>query len=72
MAITGTQLRAARKAKGWTQQELAKRAGIGIATVERMERYKDRYAHGDRLKDIAQALGIKLWAPPISAHSPAQ
>ncbi len=31
-------LRAARKARGWTQEELASRSGLGVATVARLER----------------------------------
>jgi transcriptional regulator with XRE-family HTH domain len=32
-----SRLRAARKAKGWTQAELATRSGLSIATVARLE-----------------------------------
>lgn len=31
-------LRAARKRNGWTQAELARRSGLGVATVARFER----------------------------------
>ena len=31
-------LRAARKARGWSQEELAGRSGLGVATVARLER----------------------------------
>jgi transcriptional regulator with XRE-family HTH domain len=31
-------LRAARKSRGWTQEELASRSGLGVATVARLER----------------------------------
>lgn len=37
MEITGNQLRAARALRGWQQRDLAEAAGIGIATIERME-----------------------------------
>lgn len=35
--ITGGQIKAARGLLRWTAAELAKRAGIGISTVQRME-----------------------------------
>ena len=31
-------LRDARRARGWTQEELAARSGLGVATVARLER----------------------------------
>ncbi|NOY24982.1 MAG: helix-turn-helix transcriptional regulator [Oligoflexia bacterium] len=36
-ATLARRLRAARKAKGWTQAELATRSGLSIATVARLE-----------------------------------
>ncbi|MFQ5774254.1 MAG: multiprotein-bridging factor 1 family protein [Kiloniellaceae bacterium] len=35
--ITAGQLRAARGLLGWTQQDLANAAGLGVSTVKRME-----------------------------------
>lgn len=35
--ITGAQIRMARGHLNWSAQELAKRAGIGLSTVQRME-----------------------------------
>lgn len=32
-----TRIRAVRRARGWTQAELAKRSGLGLATVARLE-----------------------------------
>jgi transcriptional regulator with XRE-family HTH domain len=36
--LLAERLRAARKARGWTQEELASRSGLGVATVARLER----------------------------------
>jgi transcriptional regulator with XRE-family HTH domain len=35
--ITGNQIKAARALIGWSQDELAKRAGVGVVTVKRFE-----------------------------------
>ena len=35
--LYANQLRAARSLLGWSQQELAGRSGVGIATIRRME-----------------------------------
>ena len=37
--LTGAQIRAARGLLGWNQRELADRAGLGFATVQRAERH---------------------------------
>ena len=39
--LTSAQLRAARGLLGWSQTELAERAGLGFATVQRAERDPD-------------------------------
>lgn len=36
--LTSEQIRAARALLGWKQDELAKKAGIGLATIQRLER----------------------------------
>ena len=36
--LTSPQLRAARAFLGWKQEELAKKAKIGLATIQRLER----------------------------------
>jgi DNA-binding transcriptional regulator YiaG len=41
-SITGAELRAARTALGWTQTELARRAGVSLAAVSLWERDKRR------------------------------
>lgn len=36
--LTSEQIRAARALLDWKQEELAKKAGIGLATIQRLER----------------------------------
>ena len=53
----GTQVRRARKRELLTQEELASRAGIGAATLNRIE--KDRVEpHFRTIRKIARALGV--------------
>ncbi|WP_306120787.1 MULTISPECIES: helix-turn-helix transcriptional regulator [unclassified Roseitalea] len=40
--LTGEQIRGARAMLGWSQSELAKRANLGFATVQRAERSSGR------------------------------
>jgi len=55
MAIPG--LRRARLARGWTQRELAERAGVDLATVGRAE-CENRDARTSVLLKLAEALGV--------------
>lgn len=58
-SAVAAQLRAARLAKGWSQAELAKRAGVEQSTVSRLEAGK--YDLGRRLLDaLADALELEL------------
>ncbi|MCC3380875.1 helix-turn-helix domain-containing protein [Paenibacillus farraposensis] len=52
-------LRAFRKLKGMTQQELAKRTGISLAVLGAVER-GNRTVDPDMLGMIAQTLGIEV------------
>jgi transcriptional regulator with XRE-family HTH domain len=53
----GTQVRRARERELLTQEELASRAGIGAATLNRIE--KDRVEpHFRTIRKIARALGV--------------
>lgn len=47
-----------RKARGWTQQDLANRAGIAIKTVSTAE--NGGSVNRNSLKHIARALGISV------------
>ena len=39
MAVTGAQIRAARAFLKWTAAELAKAAGVGVSTVQEIEKF---------------------------------
>lgn len=54
----GEKVRTARRAKGMTQAELAKKVGVAQATVDKIERGIS--ARSRHLPDIAAALGIPL------------
>lgn len=51
------QIRAERAAKGWTQDDLAKRAGIGAKTLLRIENGQT-VGNVSQVADICQALGL--------------
>lgn len=52
----GARLRRQRLAKGWTQQELAERAGLSISTLKLMEH--EGKGSLQRLAKVAVALGL--------------
>jgi len=47
-----------RKRRGWTQEELAKRAGVRRATIHALERGASPRL--DTLEKLAQAFGVKV------------
>lgn len=63
----GNRIWAARKAKGWSQHDLAERAGVSRPTIARIEGGTD--VSTVRLAKITEALGleIKLEEKPDSA-----
>lgn len=66
LAAIGRQVRIRRTARGWSQEELAQRAGISIATVGMVEftrrRTRRSYAtyHVLSLWDVIDALGMTV------------
>jgi transcriptional regulator with XRE-family HTH domain len=76
---TSEQLRAARSAIGWTVRELAKRSGVGEATIKRYEAVsgvpKSRKGNLEALVRTYEAAGIEFIgtpddAPGIRIHLP--
>ncbi len=47
-----------RKARGWTQEELAERAGVGRVTIARIESGKNRRVDLDVLERLAAAFDV--------------
>lgn len=64
----GRQIRAARKAQGLTQAQLAEIAGVGTRFVSELERGKDTAQLGLAL-ELARLVGIDLVARPRNAAS---
>jgi transcriptional regulator with XRE-family HTH domain len=52
--LTSEQIRAARALLGWKQEELARKAGIGLATIQRLER-----GRGPLMAHVSTALKIE-------------
>ena len=52
-------IRELREKKGWTQQELADKAGLYQATISNLESGRSRRIEFDKLDAIAEALGVQ-------------
>jgi y4mF family transcriptional regulator len=65
----GRQIRAARKAQGLTQTELAETAGVGTRFVSELERGKETARLGLSL-EIARLVGIDILARPRGPSKP--
>jgi DNA-binding Xre family transcriptional regulator len=59
MATTRIRLKELREARGWTQLELAERAGIRQATISEMETGRVRRVGLDTLDRLARALKVQ-------------
>lgn len=53
----GTAVRTLRDERGWTRESLAERAGVGVATLERIENGREHSSTMDTIRKIAKALG---------------
>lgn len=84
MALTGLQIRMARAALRWSLQDLADKAGIHWATVQRMESddgipgasaksvakvQAALEAAGCRFRDPDERIGPAVAAPPLRPHT---
>ena len=63
MSSLGEQLRRARKAVGFSQREVARRAGVDLSTVSRLERGGN--AHLSTVEKIAEAVRHGLQLVPL-------
>lgn len=61
-AAFGQAVRAARKARGWSQTELGRRAGVSRPTVARIEKGQD--GHTTMLDKVAAALDLTVSIRP--------
>jgi transcriptional regulator with XRE-family HTH domain len=59
LAQIGPRLRAARRARGWTLEDLAARAGMSVSTLSRLESGK-RQASLPLLLPLTRQLGVRL------------
>jgi transcriptional regulator with XRE-family HTH domain len=53
-------LREARRAHGWTQEQLARRSDVTMNTISRLERGERGQAERDTLRRLARALGVPM------------
>ena len=58
--MLGERVRAARLARGWTQQQLARRAGLSQGGVSQIERGRRPTPHRRTLARLAEALDLDL------------
>jgi transcriptional regulator with XRE-family HTH domain len=56
----GDRVRLARRAAGLSQEEVARRAGIGLNAVNRLERGESSDPHYSTLQGLARALGVPI------------
>lgn len=61
--ISDEQMRAARALLGWKQQELADKAGLSFATIQRMESLgtgRSSAANVDAVQKVMEAAGVQF------------
>ncbi|WP_054941692.1 helix-turn-helix domain-containing protein [Paenibacillus ihuae] len=59
MDIIGVRIRSLRKEKGWSQEELAERAGLHFTYIGKIERSEHKVTI-ESLEKVTRALGISL------------
>lgn len=70
------ELRAQRRRKGWTQQELSDKSGVSRLLINKIENGKALNVRESTIKDVAKALGImdtpKMTAAPAATVAAAE
>jgi transcriptional regulator with XRE-family HTH domain len=68
MLVLARQIKAARSLLGWEQYQLAVKAGVGIATIRRIERMTDRinaqFETVERIRRALECAGIEFIGQP--------
>ena len=57
-----TRVKELREAKGWSKQELAKRSGLRLATIQRLENGNRTTIYWNTLRKLSSALGVGISA----------
>lgn len=72
--ISKEQMKAARSLLGWEQRDVAKRTGLSVPTIQRMESLglgRSSAANADRVKNVFENAGIEFIndeAPGLRIH----
>ena len=70
LPFIGAQIAAARKKRGWTQAQLAKRASVSRATIEALENARTGELGFSKVTKILSALGLELKLQETGAARP--
>jgi transcriptional regulator with XRE-family HTH domain len=70
LPFIGAQIAAARKKRGWTQAQLAKRASVSRATIEALENARTGELGFAKVTKILSALGLELKLQETGAARP--
>ena len=70
LPFIGAQIAAARKKRGWTQAQLAKRASVSRATIEALENARTGELGFSKVTKILSALGLELKLQQTGAARP--
>ncbi|WP_328344937.1 helix-turn-helix domain-containing protein [Micromonospora sp. NBC_00421] len=65
-ARLGQLIREARRARRWTQRDLAEESGVSIETIKRYENGKTNSPEADLIRNIIRALNIPVVEIPIA------